>query len=248
MCPVAAALQAGGEEDAGESLASSECPQLSSPPSFHLPSWSHPLRTHHCLAFTIPLPFTHSPPLSPSPPVCLAQSVSGVSVQSYMEDLLFRIPHLQLLLVTDKDGVQILKSILSHSHPIPHPPICSVNPPVHTPHPFLTPFPSSPVPLLATSESFGDQPVDAGFSVVFHTSSEQSSKLGLGANLYIVSTYPNHVIVQVALTPLIVTAVGDRQVNLGLVLNALPELRVKLEGTRSGVQMQLNAERERERV
>ena len=97
----------------------------------------------------------------------------------------------------------------------------------------------------ATSESFGDTEVDAVFSAVFSSSSEQASKLGLGANLYIVSTYAERRIVQVNVSPLIVTAVGDRQVNVGLVINAVPELRLKLEATRSSIQQQLDAEGEK---
>ena len=88
---------------------------------------------------------------------------------------------------------------------------------------------------------------DAALSAVFSTSSEQASKLGLGSNLYIVSTYPSHVIVQVNLSPLIVTAVSDPKVNLGLVINAIPELKLRLEGTRSSVQMHVHTDKDRER-
>ena len=131
----------------------------------------------------------------------------GSAVQNYLEDLLFRIPHLQLVLVTDRDGVQLLK---------------------------------------AASDAFGDTAVESTFSSLFSTSSEQASKLGLGANAYIVSTYPAHVILQVNVAPLIVTAVGERALNLGLLINAIPELRAKLEGTRNGVQMHINTERDRD--
>jgi len=127
----------------------------------------------------------------------------GGSVQSYIEDLLFRIPHVHLILVTDKDGVALIK---------------------------------------ATDDSFTDRVIDYGFSSLFNTASEQAGKLGLGANSHIICRYAALTTVQVAMLPLLVTIVCGHDVNVGLVVNAIPELKAKLEGTRSGVQMHISAE------
>jgi len=130
-----------------------------------------------------------------------------MSVVGYIEDLVFRIPHVHLIIVTDRDGVELIK---------------------------------------ASDDSLSDRSIDYRFSCLFASASDQASKLGLGANSHIIARYTELTVVQVAILPLLVTVVCSDKVNIGLVVNAIPELKAKLEGTRVGVQT-LNAEGDKDR-
>ena len=89
--------------------------------------------------------------------------------------------------------------------------------------------------------------IDYRFSQLFASGSEQAGKLGLGLNSHIVCRYGALTTVQLAMLPLLITIVCGSTVNLGLVLNAIPELRGKLEATRSSVQQTISSDADRDR-
>jgi len=85
-----------------------------------------------------------------------------------------------------------------------------------------------------------DSPLSSTLSALYATAAEQSGKLGIGQNQYVLTTYTNHTLLQLNLLPVVVTLVASADVNVGLLLNAIPELRVKLEATRQTVAALVN--------
>jgi len=132
---------------------------------------------------------------------------SSASEQSYLDNLLYRIPSLTTIIVTNIEGYVLLKS---------------------------------------SDESLPESRVESSLSTAFNTASEQAGKLQLGANTYIICEYTDWTLLQLNLSPIIVHLISAPDVNLGLLINAIPELKLQLEGIRAEVAKHQQQEEARE--
>jgi len=123
------------------------------------------------------------------------------ALQRHLDQLIVRVPHLQQVLVTDKEGIEIAQAL---------------------------------------DNSLSVSPLSSALPYLYAVAAEQAGKLGIGHNQYILTTYANHTVLQINLLPVVVTIVASPDVNVGLLVNAIPELRVKLEATRQTVAALVN--------
>lgn len=164
-------------------------------------------------------------------------------MQHHLDQLLARIPHLQQIVVTDKEGIEIAKCRSHHSLAPSATQHTHRHSNAHKRHrgcPFLSPSLSRSVLCTAVDESLSLPPLSSALPSLFATAAEQAGKLGIGRNQYILTTHSNHTLLQVNLLPVVVTLVASPQVNVGLLINAIPELKAKLEGTRQTVAAMVN--------
>ncbi len=152
------------------------------------------------------------------------------SVQSYFETLLRRVPKLYGVLVTDKDGVALVRGQQPHTRSMQ---ACSPN---------LLRCPSadkSVAVALCSAAAMGDDLKDAqldpSLSASFTAAAEQSGKLGLGAHLSLDCYYDNYTLVQLNLLPLVVTMLAAPDANVQLLHNCFPEVSRLLEPVRLSV-------------
>ena len=92
----------------------------------------------------------------------------------------------------------------------------------------------------AADQSLSLPPLSSALPSLFATAAEQAGKLGIGNNNYIITTHDNHTLLQLNLLPVVVTLVASPAVNIGLLINTIPELRVKLDATRQTVAAMVN--------
>ena len=163
------------------------------------------------------------------------------ALQRHLDQLLARIPHLQQIIVTDKEGIEIAQGQSGHTTAS-----TSVTPKTeqlyhitHCANHILHCAPYSS-PLSAVDHSLSLSPLSSTLPSLYATAAEQAGKLGIGHNQYLITTFPNHTLLQLNLLPVVVTLVASPDVNVGLLVNAIPELRVKLETTRQTVAALVN--------
>jgi len=110
-------------------------------------------------------------------------------------------PHLYGAMVTDKDGVALVRAMS---------------------------------PILK------DVHVDPGLSSSFTSQSDQSSKLGWGPTLSIVSYYDSYTLLQINLLPLVVTLLASPDANVQQLENLRGEIAHLLEPVRTSVATTVN--------
>jgi len=130
-------------------------------------------------------------------PASISDQMSRGSPQEFLNSLLYRIPKVSSVVVTDRDGVLLLNAV-------------------------------------DESLSVAESPI-ADFSVGYNSSAEQAGKLGLGSNRYIISMYQDWCMMQLNLNPIILTIIAEPSVNIGMIINAIPEINLHLENIRAGV-------------
>jgi len=89
------------------------------------------------------------------------------------------------------------------------------------------------VNMAQVSKSEGPQ-VDS-FASVFSVAADQSAKLGMGKTGVITSFFTDRVVVHVNHLPLIVSFVGEPNVNIGLIYELIPELKASLDPLQNSV-------------
>ena len=94
--------------------------------------------------------------------------------------------------------------------------------------------------MSAVDDTLPASPLATTLPPLFATAAEQAGKLGIGNNQYVLTKYTNHTVLQLNLLPVVVTLVASPDVNVGLLVNAIPELRVKLDATRQTVSALVN--------
>eukprot|EP01102_Stenamoeba_stenopodia_P022967 TRINITY_DN9768_c0_g2_i1.p1 TRINITY_DN9768_c0_g2~~TRINITY_DN9768_c0_g2_i1.p1 ORF type:complete len:131 (+),score=23.53 TRINITY_DN9768_c0_g2_i1:154-546(+) len=80
-------------------------------------------------------------------------------------------------------------------------------------------------------------------AATFSVTTDQASKLGLGANKTITSFFNDRVIVHINHLPVVVSLVGDSDVNIGAILALAPEIRSSLDPLKATL-VNLNADAE----
>jgi hypothetical protein len=76
---------------------------------------------------------------------------------------------------------------------------------------------------------------DPALVQVFSSCADQASKLTLGNNNSITTIHENYILIQVNDSPIAINLIAATDANIGLLNAAIPELKVKLEGIRSGL-------------
>lgn len=113
-----------------------------------------------------------------------------------LHQILQKVDGLYGIILSDRDGVTILKA--------------HVDPPPSSPSSPGTPFPES---ILRVN-----------FLATFSTATEQASKLGMGRNEKIISIYQKFQIIQFNKLPVVVTLIAKKDANTGFLLTTIEEL------------------------
>jgi hypothetical protein len=90
------------------------------------------------------------------------------------------------------------------------------------------------------SEALSELQLEPHFSSSLATCSDQASKLSLGQNRSLVAYFDNYSLIQMNLSPLIVTLFAPPDCNLQLIYNLMPEINRILEPVRQSVLKTVN--------
>lgn len=170
------------------------------------------------------------------------------SVQSYFESLILRVPKLYGVLVTDRDGVALVRGQPTGTGAV------GVSAAVADGHVSLAVARPGPAGLGRLADGFAWSPaclsvrlsamgdviselqVDPSLSSSFTSAAEQSGKLSIGYNLSLTSYFDNYTLVQMNLLPLVVSLLAAPDANVQLINNCMPEIARVLEPVRTSVQ------------
>lgn len=118
------------------------------------------------------------------------------SLDSFAARILQRVVGLQAVLISDRDGVQLVKQ---------------------------------------TKDDYKEESTDNHLATTFAVASEQASKLRMGKNLTITSFFEERVIVHVNHFPLIISMIGDSDLNVGVLLSFVSDIKKLLDPLRSNI-------------
>jgi len=88
--------------------------------------------------------------------------------------------------------------------------------------------------VRAMSPSFSEQP-DASFASAFSLSVEQANKMQWGKASAVTVYMDNRTIVHINLLPVVVALVGEPNVNVGLLLSLVPDIKTALSPIRDAI-------------
>jgi len=124
------------------------------------------------------------------------QRQEGEDLQTFFKKLITRVSGLHAVLLSDRDGAQVLKVV---------------------------------------GENYAEIQNENALAATFAVAAEQAGKLRLGKDKTITSFYEKHAIVHINDLPVIVSLIGDKQSNIGMVLAFVPDIKKALEPLRAAI-------------